>query len=244
MRRAVLVLQRFTPVKLPALSPSMAKGTIQEWKVKVGDPVTEGTLWCVLGTDKAGLDFTERVREGFVAKLYAQNGEEHPVGKVIALLVDEKEHIGLADTYKVVEDVAIAEPVKQAPTESHNVSKTVSSSTNAGGEKKKLYGGSLDDALKASGPAVALLASLLADRSVLETISPSGKGGRFTKGDLHGLVAVPSPAPSSTTAEVKPAPEPPKNISAAAAPGAVVATPVVDFSVSDSGLLKKLFASK
>jgi pyruvate dehydrogenase E2 component (dihydrolipoamide acetyltransferase) len=238
MRRVFARLQHFTPVKLPALSPSMTKGTIQEWKVKVGDEVTDGTLWCVIGTDKAGLDFTERVREGWVAKLYAQNGDELPVGKVIALLVDEKQHIPLADTYKVVEDVAAPQEQAAAAAPSPPPSAT----------PKRLYGNSLDDAIKASGPAVALLASKL-DRAAIAAVTPSGKGGRFTKSDLADLrPAAPAPAASASlppaASAPSPRPEAPSPVQAAKPPGGVKATPVSDFSVSDTPLLKKLFRQK
>lgn len=231
MRRVFYRLQQFTPVKLPALSPSMAKGTIQEWKVKVGDEVTDGTLWCVIGTDKAAADFTERVREGWVAKLYAQNGDELPVGKVIALLVDDKKYIPLADTYILVEEVEAPAPPASAP--------PPPSPPAAAPAAPARYGGSLDDAIKASGPAVGLLASRL-DRAQLEAVTPTGKGGRFTKSDLAGL----APAPAAPEAAKAPTPASTPAASKPAVSGAVKATPVTNFAVSDTAMLQKLFGRK
>jgi pyruvate/2-oxoglutarate dehydrogenase complex dihydrolipoamide acyltransferase (E2) component len=242
MRRVFVRLQQFTPVKLPALSPSMVKGTIQEWKVKVGDEVKDGTLWCVIGTDKAGLDFTERVREGWVAKLYAQNGDELPVGKVIALLVDEKKYIELADTYKLPEEEqpAAAAAAPPAPSTPPAAPAPVTPAAKPVVAKPTRYGSSLDDAIKASGPAVALRASRL-DRQALESVAPTGKGGRFTKGDLAGVpeASSSSSSPSSVVTPSLPPPPTPQSSSSL-----VKATAVVDFTVSDTAMLKRLMAGK
>ena len=222
----------------------MTKGTIQEWKVKVGDPISEGTVWCVLGTDKANISFNEVVHEGFVAKLYARDGDELPVGKVIALLVDEKEHIGLADSYKLVEDTPAAAatppPPPPPPPPAAPPAAPAQPANNTTGVPR-LYGGSLDDAIKASGPAVALLASKI-DRSQLQKVVPSGKGGRFTKSDLSGL----APAQGNTVATVDATPAAPQAAAAPAkpAPATIRATPVSDLSVSDTKLLKILFGTK
>ena len=38
-----------TPIKMPALSPTMEEGTLAKWLVKEGDAVTSGTVLAEIG---------------------------------------------------------------------------------------------------------------------------------------------------------------------------------------------------
>lgn len=42
---------------MPNLSPTMEKGNIGAWKVKVGDKIGPGDVLCSIETDKATVDF-------------------------------------------------------------------------------------------------------------------------------------------------------------------------------------------
>lgn len=53
---------------MPALSPTMDAGKLLEWKVKVGDEVSEGDALALIETDKSNLDF-EIQDNGYIAKL-------------------------------------------------------------------------------------------------------------------------------------------------------------------------------
>jgi pyruvate dehydrogenase E2 component (dihydrolipoamide acetyltransferase) len=44
-------------LEMPNLSPTMEKGNIGEWYVKVGDKVAPGDVLCSIETDKATVDF-------------------------------------------------------------------------------------------------------------------------------------------------------------------------------------------
>lgn len=46
-------LPEHTELTMPALSPTMEKGNILEWKKKVGDTVAPGDVYCEVETDKA-----------------------------------------------------------------------------------------------------------------------------------------------------------------------------------------------
>ncbi|KXZ53026.1 hypothetical protein GPECTOR_8g393 [Gonium pectorale] len=54
-------------LNMPALSPTMNRGNIVEWKKKVGDPVAPGDVYCEVETDKATISWESQ-----------EEGEAHP----------------------------------------------------------------------------------------------------------------------------------------------------------------------
>jgi pyruvate carboxylase len=60
-------------VGLPALSPTMASGTLAEWYLKEGDSFSAGDGLAKIETDKAAMDF-EAQDDGFVAKILIPAG--------------------------------------------------------------------------------------------------------------------------------------------------------------------------
>ena len=80
-----------TPIKMPALSPTMEEGTLAKWLVKEGDTVSAGDIMAEIETDKATMEF-EAVDEGTIAKIEVAEGTEGvKVGTVIAMLAGEGE---------------------------------------------------------------------------------------------------------------------------------------------------------
>lgn len=78
-------------INMPALSPTMEKGTLAKWLVKEGDTVESGDVIAEIETDKATME-VESVDEGIIAKiLVAEGSEDVPVGEIIAILVEEGE---------------------------------------------------------------------------------------------------------------------------------------------------------
>lgn len=76
-------------IEMPNLSPTMEKGNIGTWNVKVGDQIGPGDVLCSIETDKATIDF-EMQDEGYVAKLlYEEGTKDIPLGKILAILVEE-----------------------------------------------------------------------------------------------------------------------------------------------------------
>src|SRR5690242_5083632 len=85
-----------TPIKMPALSPTMEEGTLARWLVKEGDTVSSGDVMAEIETDKATMEF-EAVDEGTIAKIEVPEGTEGvKVGTVIALLAGEGEDASAA----------------------------------------------------------------------------------------------------------------------------------------------------
>ena len=78
-------------VKMPALSPTMEKGTLARWLVKVGDAVRSGALIAEIETDKATMEL-EATDDGNISRIIVAEGtEDVPVGTVIALLGDAED---------------------------------------------------------------------------------------------------------------------------------------------------------
>ena len=78
-------------LKMPALSPTMEKGTLAKWLVKEGDNVKPGDLIAEIETDKATMEF-EAVDEGTVSEIVVPEGTDGvKVGAVIALIAGEDE---------------------------------------------------------------------------------------------------------------------------------------------------------
>ncbi len=102
-------------VIMPALSPTMEKGTLAKWLIGIGDTIRAGDLIAEIETDKATMEF-EAVDEGVVAELLvAEGSEDVPVGTVIARVADQNGDIAAdpaAGTVSTTEPIA----VEPAPT--------------------------------------------------------------------------------------------------------------------------------
>src|SRR3546814_3264242 len=78
-------------VKMPALSPTMEKGTLAKGLVSAGDMVRAGDLIAEIETDKAMMEL-EADEEGRIARLLVPEGtDDVAVGNVIAVLSSEDE---------------------------------------------------------------------------------------------------------------------------------------------------------
>jgi pyruvate dehydrogenase E2 component (dihydrolipoamide acetyltransferase) len=78
-------------VIMPALSPTMEKGTLARWLVSEGDRVSPGDILAEIETDKATME-VEAVDEGTVAKIVVPGGtQDVRINAVIAVLAGEGE---------------------------------------------------------------------------------------------------------------------------------------------------------
>ena len=75
-------LPQHTVIALPALSPTMERGTILRWTKNEGEQLTEGDLLAEIETDKATMGF-ETPEEGYLAKILVPAGtKDVPIGQV------------------------------------------------------------------------------------------------------------------------------------------------------------------
>lgn len=72
-------------VIMPRLGQEMTKGTIVEWYKKEGDKVEEGEPLFQVDTDKATMD-VEAETSGTLKHIMVNEGQEVPVGKVVAII--------------------------------------------------------------------------------------------------------------------------------------------------------------
>jgi pyruvate dehydrogenase E2 component (dihydrolipoamide acetyltransferase) len=79
-----------TDIVMPHLSDSMEEGTILQWLVDEGAPVTEGEPLVEVETDKASVTY-EAERDGVLLRIDVGVGESAPVGSVIAVIGDAGE---------------------------------------------------------------------------------------------------------------------------------------------------------
>jgi pyruvate dehydrogenase E2 component (dihydrolipoamide acetyltransferase) len=80
-------------LKMPALSPTMEKGTLARWLVGEGDEIKPGDLVAEIETDKATMEI-EAADGGRMSRLVVPAGtEDVAVGTVIALLGDQAEAV-------------------------------------------------------------------------------------------------------------------------------------------------------
>lgn len=100
-------------IKMPMLSPTMTKGLIANWLVKVGENVSVGDLLVEVETDKVTVEVEADI-DGVVSEICAQVGDEVPVDEIIIKLAAVGTSISLeadANDKEVVESDVI-EPVK------------------------------------------------------------------------------------------------------------------------------------
>ena len=71
---------------MPALSPTMTEGIINQWLVKVGDIVKAGDIIAEIETDKATME-VEAVDEGKITHLLEDTvNKQIPVNSIIAII--------------------------------------------------------------------------------------------------------------------------------------------------------------
>lgn len=189
-------------LKMPALSPTMEKGTLAKWLVKKGDSVRSGDLIAEIETDKATMEF-EAVDEGIIAEILIEEGtDDVAVGTVIARLAEEGEQVDVAFEAAQSESLlATAEPAPAPLTAPAPVMDTPAQISEPI---------SIDDNAKASPLAKRIAA---AEGISLSSIAGSGPNGRIVKADL-GLSAARSNTIASTAQPTASAPayEPPADV--------------------------------
>ncbi len=84
-------------IMMPALSPTMEKGTLVRWLVREGEPVSTGDLLAEIETDKASMEF-EAATDGVLSRILVGDGaEDVPVGTVIGLIGDVQDDAAAQD---------------------------------------------------------------------------------------------------------------------------------------------------
>ncbi len=157
-------------ILMPALSPTMTDGIINQWLVKVGDTVKAGDIIAEIETDKATME-VEAVDEGKITHLLEDTvNKQIPVNSVIAIIDgDESESI---ENKKKIENTS--EDKKDEEIEKSKQFLDVKISQNSKSQNS-------DDRLKAS-PLVKKIAK--ENNLDLSKFNGTGPDGRIIKRDI------------------------------------------------------------
>ncbi len=232
---------------MPALSPTMEKGTLAKWLVAVGDAVRPGDLLAEIETDKATMEF-EAADGGRVAELVVPEGtDDVPVGTVIARLSD-----GDAGAEAASATVAVdpdREPGKAGePQPGIVVDRTASAEDlppRPAGRDGERADGDRGEGHVGGTPSLLARKVALANGVDLSMVAGTGSGGRIVVGDLGtaGRPAAPTrPGAAPTQIELRSGLEAPGPASAPPPHGIPVET--VKLSTMRRTIARRLSESK
>lgn len=183
---------------MPAMSPTMEKGGVTEWKFKEGDVFNSGDVLLEVETDKAQID-VEAQDAGIVAKILVQNGaKDIPVGQPIAILADEGDDLAtleMPDVSSSPETVKVETPAPAPAPKKEASSIPATDITNAAASASQVF-----------FPSVAslLLENKISREDAIAKIPSTGPNGRLLKGDvLSYLGKISKEAPSTVAAFIK-----------------------------------------
>ena len=206
-----------TPIKMPALSPTMEEGTLAKWLVKPGDKVEAGDIMAEIETDKATMEF-EAVDEGTIASIAVDEGSEGvKVGTVIAMLAEEGEDLDEAAAAAPEGDGEVPEPTSvDAGSDKESVVPAKVGAANEAAQQKAtpasagVTNGAKAPAAPKDDSGERIIASPLARRIAeqkgidLASVTGSGPRGRIVKADVEGAETgkAAAPARQDATAEM------------------------------------------
>lgn len=187
-----------TKVHMEALSPTMEEGQIVKWLKSEGDEISNGDILAEVETDKATMELTAR-GEGVLRKILLGEGDNAPVGAVIAVIAAEDEDIaelvegagapaddeeGAEEEEPAAEDEEAPAEDEEAPAEDEDEDEDEKEPSKAPEEEEPEPEAAREDdrRIKASP-----LARRLAREEGLElaAIEGSGPGGRIVKRDVE-----------------------------------------------------------
>ncbi len=197
-------------ILMPALSPTMEKGTLAKWHVKEGDAVSSGDVIAEIETDKATME-VEAIDEGTVGKILVEEGTaDVPVNDLIAVLLEDGEDASALEGVDAGSGAAPAKPDAK-PEEAKP-----EPSADAAPESKP-QAAAEPPAKPASAPAAParsgsrVFSSPLARRIAaqndvdISSIDGSGPNGRVVKRDVEAAIAAGTAAPKTAAAPDRPA---------------------------------------
>lgn len=151
---------------MPKLGMDMEAGTLLHWAKQVGESVKKGEVLAQIETDKSVMDL-EAPLTGTVLKLYCGEGEQIPVGQMIAFIGE----LGMEPPERSISEQA--SPMPDRKTESPSSARETPVHT---GNRKKLR----------ASPRARKLAEK--HQLPLEQILPSGPSGRIVERDVRAFL--------------------------------------------------------
>ena len=187
-------------ITMPALSPTMEKGTLAKWLVGVGDRVMPGDLLAEIETDKATMEF-EAVDEGRIAELLVAEGTDDvvvgtPIARLLTGEVEAPKPVFVPPSASAQVAQAAADPatVAELPHQSYPAATELQQSddnrlaTPLARRLAAAWGLNLKSAI-GSGPAGEITRADLVPPAALQEIA--GKVKEFEHGPSESLQSVP-----------------------------------------------------
>jgi pyruvate dehydrogenase E2 component (dihydrolipoamide acetyltransferase) len=201
--------------RMPSLGADMDVGTILQWLVKPGDHVNRGDIVAVVDTEKATIEI-EVFQSGVIEKLIVPEGQEVPVGTLIAMIHADGEAAAPAPEAKPspppVAAAPRAVPLSPAPAVPRPVPTPIPRPVERPPAPRPA---AAPHRLRVSPLAMRVALDLKVD---LSTVSGSGPDGAITRADVERA------AKAAAQPRVTPAPVPkvsaPKPAAATGKPGA------------------------
>lgn len=200
-------------LRMPALSPTMEKGTLANWLVAVGDEVKSGDIIAEIETDKATMEF-EAVDEGRIASLTVAEGtDDVPVGTIIATMAEEGEEVSAAPAMEASKAMADAEVSVEVQAPSPSATPELANVPVAGLVPEPSIAVHTDSQTGNATPLARRIASFKG--LSLSSFKGSGPRGKIVKADL-GLLSLLSPssniAPQMNGTQSTPVYDPPAGV--------------------------------
>lgn len=160
-------------VKMPKLGMAQSWCVIEKWYKKPGDEVKKGDLVVEVSTDKISYE-VESIEDGILLKILKNEGEEAPVGEIIAL-------VGSISELDEIKDHDAANPIK---TSEKNSSQANVARSNITFENKHSN--------NYSNIKISALAKNMVEANNIDItkIEGTGPGGRILKEDVEAYIKV------------------------------------------------------
>ncbi len=192
-----------TEIRVPTLGESITEATVARWLKQPGEAVERDEPVVELETDKVTLEVPAPAA-GRLGEVIAGEGANVPVGAVLGTIAD-----GAAAAAPHPPAAVAAGPPSPAVRErdrSAAAAPPLSRTAGEGAERSEAGEGIATAALERSGPAVR---KLVAETGIDATqITPTGRGGRVTKGDVIATRDQRTPSAPVSEAPSEPAPAP------------------------------------
>ncbi|EGG02317.1 uncharacterized protein MELLADRAFT_117566 [Melampsora larici-populina 98AG31] len=192
-----------SPLRMPALSPTMESGQISKWNLDPGTAFSAGDILLTVETDKAEVD-VEAQDDGYMGQHLVPARTAVKVGEVIAVLGEEAEDVNksveVPEAWKSTGDSSgsIKTEDSQNKIKSTGTSDGACASSSSDNKKSAAEFGNLHPTAKM--PLSPAVSRLLIENQISDATEIKGTGlnGRLTKGDvlLH-LGKVSSPVGSA-----------------------------------------------
>jgi len=173
-----------TPIIMPRQGQSVESCILTEWKVKVGDEITEGDVLAVIETDKASFDL-ESTASGTILELFWEADDDVPVLANVAVVGEEGEDV--SEFRPSESDSASATPEPSPSNSSQSATPVEHEAAVAPGESAQVQPSTSSVSSSGVSPRARKLAT---GKGVdAETIVGSGPGGRVIERDIEAFLA-------------------------------------------------------